>query len=131
MARHKKSICKILTVDDELAADTFFNKFFEMNNYEVITAGDGESAIKMVKKDRPKVVLLDVKMPGMDGLAALKEIKSINKDIVVIMVTALADDQTMKMAMELGADDYVTKPLSIEDLEKKIVAMVSKDKKKD
>ena len=114
-------VCKILTVDDQMGIDSFFYEFFSMRNYEVFNAQSGREAIKIVKKHKPRIVLLDIKMRGMDGIETLKNIKAIDKDIVVIMVTGEKDDDVMKSAFDAGANDYVTKPLSLEYLEKVVL----------
>lgn len=113
-----KTICKILTVDDQMGIDSFFYEFFSVRNYEVLNALSGKEAIEIVKKDRPRIVLLDINMNGMSGIEALKEIKRIDKDIVVIMVTGVKDDDVINEALTAGADDYITKPLSLEYLDK-------------
>lgn len=114
-------ICTILTVDDQMGIDSFFYDFFTMRNYEVLNALSGEEAIKIVKKKRPRIVLLDVKMRGMDGLETLQKIKEIDKDIKVIMVTGIDDEDTREKAKQLGADDYIAKPFSLEYLEKVVL----------
>ena len=118
---HDKPVCKILTVDDQMGIDSFFYEFFTARNYEVLNAQSGKEALNIVKKHKPRIVLLDVNMGGMDGIETLKRIKEIDKDIVVIMVTGVKDDDTMKNALALGADDYITKPLSLEYLEKVVL----------
>ncbi|MDD5496012.1 MAG: response regulator [Candidatus Omnitrophica bacterium] len=117
----KKPICKILTVDDEMGVDSFFYDFFTMRNYEVLNAMNGKDAIEIVKKERPRIVLLDIQMRGMNGIEALKKIKEIDKDIVVIMVTGVKDDDVVRQAREAGADEYVMKPLSLQYLEKTVI----------
>ena len=114
-------LCKILTVDDQMGIDSFFYEFFSVRNYEVFNAESGKEAIRIVKKHKPRIVLLDIKMRGMDGIETLKQIKAIDKDIVVIMVTGEKDDDVMKKALDAGADDYITKPLSLEYLEKVVL----------
>lgn len=113
-----KTICKILTVDDQMGIDSFFYEFFTVRNYEVLNALSGKEAIEIVKRQSPRIVLLDINMNGMNGIEALKEIKRIDKDIVVIMVTGVKDDDVINEALSAGADDYITKPLSLEYLDK-------------
>ncbi|MDD5428751.1 MAG: response regulator [Candidatus Omnitrophica bacterium] len=115
------TVCKILTVDDQMGIDSFFYEFFSARNYEVFSAMSGNEAISIVKKHKPRIVLLDIKMKGMDGIETLKQIKAIDKDIVVIMVTGEKDDATINAALEAGANDYITKPLSLEYLEKVVL----------
>lgn len=117
----KTKICKILTVDDELGIDSFFYEFFTLRNFEVLTASNGRDALRLVQKEQPKIVLLDVKMRGMDGIETLKRIREINKEAIIIMVTGVKDDETIKAALSLGANDYITKPLSLEYLEKVVL----------
>ena len=114
----EKPVCKILTVDDQMGIDSFFYEFFTVRNYEVFNAMSGQEAIKIVKKERPRIVLLDINMRGMNGIETLKEIKAIDKNIVVIMVTGVKDDDVINEALAAGADDYITKPLSLEYLDK-------------
>ncbi|MFA6321623.1 MAG: response regulator [Candidatus Omnitrophota bacterium] len=115
------SVCKILTVDDQMGIDSFFYEFFSVRNYEVFSAMSGREAVEIVKKHKPRIVLLDVKMRGMDGIETLKQIKAIDNEIVVIMVTGEKDDDTINAALTAGANDYITKPLSLEYLEKVVL----------
>ncbi len=125
MAENKKQpICKILTVDDQMGIDSFFYEFFTARNYEVFNALSGKEAIEIVKKHKPRIVLLDINMRGMDGIETLKRIKEIDKDVSVIMVTGVKDEDVEKKAKELGADDYITKPLSLEYLDKVVLLKV-------
>jgi two-component system response regulator (stage 0 sporulation protein F) len=116
-----KPICKILTVDDQMGIDSFFYEFFTVRNYEVFNALNGKEAIKIVQKEHPRIILLDIKMRGMDGIETLEKIRQIDKEAVIIMVTGVKDDDTMRRAKELGADDYITKPLSLEYLDKVVL----------
>ena len=119
--KKQKPICKILTVDDEMGIDSFFYEFFTLRNYDVLNALGGREAIGIVKKEKPRIVLLDIKMKGMDGIETLKKIREFDKDVTIIMVTGVKDDETMAKAKELGANDYITKPLSLEYLEKVVL----------
>lgn len=110
----------LLIVDDETEICDFLKSFFEERDFEVRTANSGEEAIGLVAKVQPQVVLLDVHMPGMDGMRALREIKSGFPKVKVIMVTALETREKIEEAMRLGADNYITKPLSLEYLEKDV-----------
>lgn len=117
----QQSLCKILTVDDQMGINSFFYEFFSARNYEVLNARSGREAVDIVKKHKPRIILLDINMRGMDGIEALKKIKQIDGDAVVIMVTGEKDDDTVRRAMEAGATDYITKPLSLEYLEKVVL----------
>ena len=111
---------KMLVVDDEIEICAFLKTFFEERDFEVRTANSGETAIEDIEKVKPQVVLLDVHMPGMDGMHVLREIKARYPAIKVIMVTALETREKIEEAMRLGADNYITKPLSLEYLEKDV-----------
>lgn len=117
----KQKICKIMTVDDELGIDSFFYEFFTLRNFDVLTASSGKEALKIVEKEKPRIILLDINMRGMDGIETLKRIKEIDKSVTVIMVTGVKDDEMIKKAVSLGADDYITKPLSLEYLDKVVL----------
>lgn len=109
---------KILVVDDEKVVCDMLSKFLAKKGYEAIIALSGEEALRKVKKERPHVVLLDIKMPKMDGIVVLQRIKEIDKKIpIIIMITAVKDDAIGRKCLELGAADYITKPFGLEYLE--------------
>ena len=108
---------KLLVVDDEGEICDFLKSFFEERSYQVTTANSGEQALEHVKSDKPQVVLLDLKMPGMDGVQTLREIKAKYPKVKVIMVTAIETRDKIEECLRLGADNYITKPLSLEYLE--------------
>ena len=112
---------KLLVVDDETDICDFVKTFFKDRGFHVFTALNGEEALYIAKKDRPDLVLLDIKMKGMDGLAALKHFKELDRSIKIIMVTALADQDKMHEAYKLGACDYITKPLILDYLEQTVL----------
>ena len=110
-------MAKILVVDDEQGVCDMLEKFLKIKGYEVSTALSGEEALTLVKEEKPHIVLLDIRMPEMDGLECLERIKEIDKEIGVIMITAIKQEEVGKKAMELGAYDYITKPLSLQYLQ--------------
>ena len=110
----------LLIVDDETEICDFLKTFFEDREFDVRTANSGEEAIAQITKLQPQVVLLDVHMPGMDGMKALREIKTRFPAVKVIMVTAIETREKIEEAMRLGADNYITKPLSLEYLERDV-----------
>jgi len=111
---------KMLIVDDEIDVCDFVKNFFEERAFRVYTALNGQEALRIVKKEKPHLILLDIKMKGMDGIETLKKIREVNKNAKVIMVTAVEDQEKMENAYKLGACEYVTKPLVLEDLESKV-----------
>ncbi len=116
---------KLLVVDDEEEICDFLKAFFEERDFEVRTASSGESALEAVAEVKPQVILLDVHMPGMDGMNALREIKKKYPQIKVIMVTALETREKIEEAIRLGADNYITKPLYLEYLERDVHEKIS------
>jgi DNA-binding response OmpR family regulator len=108
---------KILVVDDEIQVVRLVQEFLVSKGYEVDTALDGMEALAKVKKSKPHIVLLDIMMPGIGGINTLKEIKKIDPNIAVIMVTAVYDEELANRAVKLGAYDYITKPINIDYLE--------------
>jgi YesN/AraC family two-component response regulator len=111
---------KLLVVDDETEICDFLKAFFEERNYLVQTAHNGQQAVDKVISFEPHVVLLDIQMPGMDGLEALKKIKTSRPQTRVLMVTAVETHEKIQQAIRHGADNYITKPLSLEYLEKDV-----------
>ncbi len=103
----------ILVVDDEKGNRDFFRLVLS-EWYQVQTASSGESGLARIRAQSPDIVLLDLKMPGMDGIEVLREIKKIDKNIVVVMLTAYGTMETARIAMRLGAYDYLTKPFDLE-----------------
>jgi len=108
---------RILVVDDEINVIRLLQKFLASKNYDVCTAADGSTAINKVRELKPQIVLLDILMPGMNGMDTLREIKKLEPDTVVIMVTAVSDDELAKSSLRLGAFDYITKPINLDYLE--------------
>ena len=106
-------MARILIVDDEAEALLFLADYVRSLRHEVATAGDGLEALEKAKAWNPHLVLLDVRMPRMDGITALKKLKEQNPDIAVLMMTAMREEGVAKEAMQLGAFDYVTKPVDL------------------
>lgn len=109
---------KVLIVDDEPVIVNLLQKFLTQKGYQTITASSGEEALKRVREDSPALVLLDIYMPGKTGIEVLREIKQLQPNLGVIMVTAASDEGIGRKALELGAFDYVSKPFDLEYLEK-------------
>lgn len=121
---------RLLVVDDEPEICDFLKSFFEDRDFEVRSALSGEEALQLVEVFHPQVMLLDIKMRGMDGLSVLQKVKEKNPKTKVIMVTALETTDKIEEAMRLGADNYITKPLSLDylenDVREKIASLTAK-----
>jgi DNA-binding NtrC family response regulator len=122
----------ILIVDDEKDLCTILSDSLSRDRYRVVTAFNGKMGLQLVKKEKPDLILLDIKMPGMDGIEVLRKIKKMKKEIVVIMFTAYGTLETARKAMKLGAYDYVTKPVDLfllKSLVKEVLGGVTKGKR--
>ena len=108
---------KILIIDDERPIRETLEMFLREKGYEVVTSEDGERGLEAVHRERPEIVILDIRLPGMDGLEVLRKIKEKGEDIHVIMITAYHDAETTKQAMKLGAYEYIHKPLDADEFE--------------
>jgi len=112
---------RILCVDDEPLVLKLMEAQLVPRGYEVFKALNGATALRLVKEIRPHIVLLDIRMSGMDGIETLEEILKIDPNVGVIMVTAVTNDETCQQAIKLGAFDYVTKPIDFDYLETAIL----------
>ena len=104
---------KILVVDDEEEICLMLRDFLTDEGYDVSYATSADAAMQQMREVRPALVLLDVKMPGKTGIEFLKEIKTFDPKVVVVMITALKDIDTFKKCREAGASDYITKPIDL------------------
>jgi DNA-binding response OmpR family regulator len=111
-------MARILIVDDEPDAQELLAEFARRKGYTAIVASNGKEAIQLVKEQRPHVVFLDIRMPGMDGLAVLKAIREIDQEAGVIMITAVHEEATGREALRLGAVEFITKPIDFHYLER-------------
>ena len=116
---------RILVVDDEPAVRDSLSEWLREDGYEVGVAESGPQAIDLVKRENSNIMLLDLKMPGMDGIETLKQVKEISPDTEIIMVTAYATVDTAVEAMRQGAYDYLVKPVDPEELDLQIKKIVS------
>jgi len=114
MEQQVKSV--ILLVDDQDTIRFFLEKTLNQENYEAISAKTGAEALEMVQKHLPDLVLLDLKLPDIDGIEVLKRVKEQFPEICVVMITAFGDIETAVDAMRNGAYDFVTKPINLEQL---------------
>lgn len=115
---------KLLVVDDDLSTCDFLKDFFEKTDFQVFVANDGEKALSIVKKKRPDIILLDIKMPGPSGIKVLEQIKEIDKKVKVIMMTGIDEEVVIKLAEEYGATGYIVKPFSLEYLKNDVVPKI-------
>ncbi|MDD5237533.1 MAG: response regulator [Candidatus Omnitrophica bacterium] len=126
---------KLLIVDDEVKICDLVKTILSKMGYTVFTALNTETAMEAVKKERPNLVLLDIRMGAESGLDVLPKIKEFDKNIKVVMLTAMEDEENIRQSKSLGADDYMVKPLTADYLKNVIYQKLSymigrqKDKK--
>ena len=106
----------ILLVDDEPSIIQLARMYFERDGFRILEAGDGEAALEAIQKHKPALVVLDVMLPKLDGFDVCRRLRSNNDQTPVIMLTARDEDIDKILGLELGADDYLTKPFNPREL---------------
>ena len=116
----------ILCVDDEAHILELLTFNLEATGYRVVTTANGEDALTVCQHDRPALILLDIMLPGIDGVEVCRRLKSQSntQDIPIIMLTAKGDEVDKILGLELGADDYITKPFSVRELVARVKALL-------
>jgi DNA-binding response OmpR family regulator len=113
----------ILVVDDETKIVALVKRYLEASGFEVTEAFDGNNAIARFHQKTPDCVVLDINMPGLDGLSVARELRK-ESNVPIIFLTALADELDRILGLELGADDYITKPFSPRELVARVKAIL-------
>ena len=115
---------KILIVDDEKGICDFVGDFFERRGHQVFKLTDPSNALAILNKEKPQIILLDILMPKLNGLELLRKIRQTNNLVKVIMVTVADDPSTREKAFNLGADDFVSKPFTLDSLESTVMTKI-------
>jgi DNA-binding response OmpR family regulator len=118
----------VLVVDDEPIVRDVVVRYLRRDGFETLEAGDGDEARELIERDRPELVVLDLMLPGTDGLALCRWIRA-QSNLPVIMLTAHGDEADRIVGLELGADDYVTKPFSPRELAARVRAVLRRTTK--
>jgi len=121
---------KLLIVDDEMDVREFAKNFFQRRKIEVVVSSSGEEALEMLIKEKPDLVLLDVRLGGMDGIEVLSKMREMQDNTQVIMVTGVNEKETSDKAKELGVVDYIHKPLKLDELEEVVLKRLLKTNNK-
>src|SRR5260221_5495759 len=114
----------LLIIEDDENISTAIEEYFSRAGYAVNTAPDGIAGIEAAVKNRPDVVVLDLMLPKMDGLAVCKELRQKNPQMPILMLTAKDDVVDKVLGLEMGADDYITKPFSLREVEARIKSVL-------
>lgn len=115
---------KILVADDNPEICALFEDFLKRKGFKPLIAGSGEEAIEKTKKDNPIIILLDINMPGMDGLMTLKKIREFNQSVGIIVVTGMSDENVAQEAMKMGIYDYIIKPINFDYLQFSLITKI-------
>jgi DNA-binding response OmpR family regulator len=107
---------RVLVVDDDPTVSDVVRRYLEREDFSVRLAGDGQAALDAYRHDRPDLVVLDIMLPGIDGLEVCRRLRAQDPGLPVIMLTALGEESDRVLGLEIGADDYVTKPFSPREL---------------
>jgi len=113
----------VLVVDDDFRMQRMMRRILEMEDYRVLTAGDGEEALDVFSEESPAIILLDITMPAPDGYEVCRRIREFSA-VPIIMVTAHDNDEEKVAGLDAGADDYVTKPFSAQELVARVRAVL-------
>jgi DNA-binding response OmpR family regulator len=116
-------VAHVLVVEDEAELADLIRREIEAAGHTVSSAGDGPSAVEMVAKVDPDIVLLDVMLPGYDGIEVLRRVR-LTSSVPILMLTARATELDKVLGLELGADDYLTKPFSMRELQARVGAIL-------
>ena len=113
----------VLVVDDELKITRLLRDYLQQAGFSVLTAADGPSALAVARRERPDMIVLDLGLPGLDGLDVTRALRT-SSDVPIIMLTARADESDRIVGLELGADDYLVKPFSPKELVARVRAVL-------
>jgi len=115
---------RILIIEDELPMRTALKDCLESENYRVLMAVDGESGLKRALEEKPDLILLDIMMPRLDGFAVCAELRRVNNSVPILMLTAKGQIEDRVHGLDAGADDYLVKPFSREELLARVRALL-------
>jgi DNA-binding response OmpR family regulator len=113
---------QILIVDDESDVRELLSKFLTRRGYAVSSVGDGEAAIEAIRESHPDIVLLDIRLPKIDGISVLQRLRDESEEVAIITMSGNADEETARLSLELGAADFITKPFNLPYLETSLLA---------
>lgn len=116
---------KVLVVDDQFGIRILLQEVLQREGYEIFQAPNGVIALEIVKNEDPDIILLDMKIPGMDGLEILRNVRKLELDTKVIMMTAYGELDLIQEAMEMGALAHFTKPFDIDEIREAVKQALS------
>ena len=124
------SLARILVAEDETSLNDLLQDALRMNGYETISAKHGMEAVRLIREEKPDLVILDVNMPQLDGFGVIEKLRNENNNIPIIVLTARDQKDDKSIGFGLGADDFVTKPFGLEELLMRVAAVLRRSKNK-
>lgn len=124
------SLARILVAEDETSLNDLLQDALRMNGYETISAKHGMEAVRLIREEKPELVILDINMPQLDGFGVIEKLRNENNNIPIIVLTARDQKDDKSIGFGLGADDFVTKPFGLEELLMRVAAVLRRSKNK-
>ncbi len=118
---------KLLVIDDDDSNRESLEMYFSEEGYDVVTASTGTQGMKQYRDNEVDAVILDIRLPDMEGFDVLDDLKTVNEDVKVIMITAFHDEKTIRRAEEKGSFAYIKKPINLEDLDSAVRKAVARE----
>ena len=122
------SLARILVAEDETSLNDLLQDALRMNGYETISAKHGLEALRLIREEKPDLVILDINMPQLDGFGVIEKLRNENNNVPVIVLTARDQKDDKSIGFGLGADDFVTKPFGLEELLMRVNAVLRRSK---
>ena len=128
LATVTNSLARILVAEDETSLNDLLQDALRMNGYETISAKHGLEALRLIREQKPDLVILDINMPQLDGFGVIEKLRNENNNVPVIVLTARDQRDDKSIGFGLGADDFVTKPFGLEELLMRVAAVLRRSK---
>jgi two-component system, OmpR family, response regulator len=128
LATVTNSLARILVAEDETSLNDLLQDALRMNGYETISAKHGLEALRLIREQKPDLVILDINMPQLDGFGVIEKLRNENNNVPVIVLTARDQKDDKSIGFSLGADDFVTKPFGLEELLMRVSAVLRRSK---
>ena len=128
LATVTNSLARILVAEDETSLNDLLQDALRMNGYETISAKHGLEALRLIREQKPDLVILDINMPQLDGFGVIEKLRNENNSVPVIVLTARDQKDDKSIGFGLGADDFVTKPFGLEELLMRVSAVLRRSK---
>ncbi|MGH7790008.1 MAG: response regulator transcription factor [Candidatus Binatia bacterium] len=119
---------RVLLIEDDPSIVAGLELNLALEGYQVLTAGDGEAGLRLAVDEAPDLIVLDIMLPGVNGLEVLRRLRQVDADVPVLILTARGDDADKVLGLQLGADDYISKPFNLAELRARINASLRRQR---